>query len=811
MHPIHVWKLMARRFRHGTAFALVTILTLALSLGAAATMFTVINSFLLSALPYEDADQLVMIWTYGTTNAEAGTADDLPLSPGAFVEIGEQVESIGAMAAFLPEALNVTLGAEARRLPALFVTGEFFDLLGVQAQIGRTLGPEDEMGSSSPVVVSHRLWQEELGGVADLSGTTLSFGGGVHDVVGVLPPDFRFSESLTASNRILSKPVDVWAPFGLDGRTGERGFHYLNTIARLEPGTGIDVAREELGAYTEAARNRYPETDGSYELRVVGLRDQIFGHLRPVLLTLGAATGCLLLIACLNLATLLMARMRAARAETAVRLALGASRRSIVTESLVDTLSLSILGGTLAIGLAHVATRLLIALQPVSAFGSYPPEVELRVILFTLVLSFLAGLLFGTGPAIWASRVDTATGLGEGSSRTSPRSRFAFSALVTTEISLATALLIAMGLALVSFQSLVDAELGVDVDGIVTFDLHLAGSEYRDPARKVAFFDELLTRIEAIPGVESTGMNYALPFSGVDPSNGFEIVGRPSDPGENLSANLALIDPGYFETLGIPLLEGRRFRESDDTGAAPVAIIDRTLRERYFGQQDPLGRRLTIASDEQLTIVGVVDSVRQEAIDDSGRPFVYLPYRQRSYQFASLAIATRMENPLDLAPAIREVTRELDPAIPLSNFSTLEHSYLEALAPQRFSFLTMSIFALMALFLTLVGVYGVMSFLIRQRKREAGVRLALGASPRKIAGLVFRQGFLLSILGVVIGCILAISAGRALESLAYGVETFAPDVFALVALIVLSTTFLAYYPPARALSKVDPNVALRGA
>ncbi len=799
-----------RRFRHSTLFLLVTLATLGVSMGASTTMFTVVNAFLLSSLPYQDAGRLVMIWNRTSEVSKEKSDSDLPLSPGAVSDLRANSRSFEQIASFFTEWVNVSEPDGVDRVQALFVTGEFFPLLRRKAAIGRTLGPEDERENAPPVVaISHGYWQRRFGSDPRVAGRTIEFGGQVREVVGVLPEDFHFSESLVASDPSLSRPVDIWAPYSLGSSAHERGFHYLNTVGRLRPGSTLEAARKEIDAYARAAAAQYPDTDKRYGLKVVTLRDQIFGPLRPVLLTLWAATGFVLLIAGANMATLLIARAQTGRRNTAVRLALGASRWRIAGESLAESGGLALAGGLLSLGVAFVMIRLLTFLHPVNVFQTYPPRIDLQVVVFTLGVALVAGLLFGGMPAFWTSRIDVAKGLGEGGARLTSRSRWVFSVLVISQIALATTLLIGMGLSLKSFRGLLHADLGVDLKNVLTLDLVLPRSQYRDESRKAAFFRDLLERTRALPGVESVGMNYALPFSGVDPSNGLEIEGRTFAKHEEPSANLGFVNPDYFKTLGIPLLRGRFFLPSDTSKAPLVAIIDERLVEQQFGSRDPLGRRISIASDDKLTIVGVVGAVQQDAFEKVARPYVYLPYQQRSYMFTSFAIKTRLENPRSLAPAVRALVSHLDKNVPVSNVSTLRDAYRSGIAPQRFSLLLISVFAGVSLFLMQVGTYGAMAYLARQRYREAGIRMVLGAEPVQVFGLVFRQGLALSLVGTAIGLGLAIAAGKVMANLVYGIETQDGLVFSIVSATTLLAAFVAYFSPARTLSRVDPSGSLQ--
>lgn len=798
------------RLRGNVAFGITVVGSIAITLAAATTMFAIVNAFFLSALPYRNADRLVMIWRYPTEAAREDRERWLPLSPGAFTDLSERGQSFERVSAFFSEAITLTEPGEVSRLHALIVTGDFFPLLGMHAAIGRALEPGDGRPDATPVVVlSHDFWQRQFGGDPEVLNRALTFGGGTHEIVGILPHGFRLSESLVSSDPGLSKPVDLWIPFALGDRAHERRFHYLTTIARLGPAVSPEAAQEELIAYASRAAEEHPDTDESYALRVTTLHDQIFGGLRPVLLTLWAATLILLLIACGNLATVLLARMYKKRGDTAVRLALGADRARIVRAWLSECVGLSLLGGALSLVLAFLAIRILTTLSPASVFQSYPPEIGLDVIGFAIALSLVAGLAFGLPPAVLASRTDLATAMSEGTTRLTGRSRLAFSALVAFQIALSTALLVGMGLSFRSFQALLHAELGFNPENVATFELFLPLSKYRETPRKVAFLGEFLERIESLPSVESVGMNYALPLSGVNPSNQFEIDGRESDEDEILSANLGLVNENYFRTLGIPLRRGRPFLPSDNAEAVPVAIVDEVMARQYFGGRDPVGERIRIANNTTLTIVGVVGAVKHEALADVGRPYVYLPYRQRSYMFTRVAVKTNRENPLYLADALRSVAFDLDEGVPISMISTLEESYRKAIAPQRFSFLLMTIFAAISLLLTVIGTYGVMSFLVRQRVQEAGIRMALGATPTQVFGIVFKQGLLLSLSGTALGLAIAVAGGRALGAVAYGVETMDALVFGIVAAITLLGAFLAYYPPARSLSRIQPRRSLQ--
>lgn len=774
-------------------------------------MFTLVKGFLFSALPYEGSEKLVMIWQRYTEAAKQGAEEEIPLSWGVFSDLPEHLHGLEQVAGFASEFANVTGQGEPRRLHLISVTGDFFPLLRQDAWLGRTLGPEDLRPDAPPVVVlGYGFWRGQLGGDPGILGKPLNLGGREHAVVGVLPAGFHFSESLLSADQQLSNPVDLWAPLKPRGREGERGFHSLFVVGRLRAAVSLADVQEQAGAYTRWAAEQFPDTDRAYGLHAVALREQIFGPLRPALLALWAATGCVLLIACANLATLLLAQGQAARRDQAVRGALGATRWVLVRQGLLDNVMLSVVGGLLALPVAYAAVRIAIALGPEQVFRSYPPEMDLGVIGFTVAISLCTGMLFGALPVARASQIPLADALKQGSGNLSRRSRVVFHLLVVAQVALSSALLVATGLSAKSFVGLSKTDLDVRLERVVTFDLFLPFAQYRDTTRRMAFFHDLLEKIRTLPGVELASMNYALPFGGINPSNQFSIIGQlPLADGEVQSANLGLVDPDYFQTLGIPLRQGRFFTEADRREAPLVAIVDERMVDQYFGGQEVLGRQISIAGPDVLTIVGVVKAVKQDVFEATPLPFVYLPYQQRCYMFTRVAARTSLRRPADLALPLRKAVKELDEEGPVSNLSTLQAAQRAAMAPQRFALMLIAVFAAVALFLAWIGTYGVLSFLTRQRQREAAVRMALGAEPRAILWLVIRQGLGLTALGVALGLGLSVLGRQLLTSLIHQMGAIDLSVFGAVLVTSLLATFVAYYLPGRALSKVDPSTRLR--
>lgn len=798
-----------RRLRRNMPSTLLASSALAIGLGAAATMSTIVDSFLLSALPYADSDRLVMIWNYRPEAPGQDAVTELPLSPGVFVDLWEGSSSFERLAAFLPESVTLREPEEASRAHSLLVTGEFFRLLGRDAAIGRVLGPRDARPGAPPaVVISHAFWQNRFGGADSVLGEHLHFGGRAHRIVGVMGPDFRFTEGLVDSPG-LSKQVDLWVPFDPTSHRDVRGFHYLTTIGLLEENRTLSAAREELASYSATAARTFPDTDGQYRLELIPLREQLFGHLRPALWTLWGVALLILVIACANVSTLLLARQELDRGATSLRLALGATRYRIFGESLLESLVLGLIAWPVALGVGSASVTWLSLMSPAQVFQNYPPRIDGRTALVALALSLGAGFLCGCWPALRASRADTRANLVREASRLTRRSRRSFWLLVATQLALATVLLVGVGLAFRSFHSLVHMDMGIRAGNLVTFDLHLPHSPYRDTSQKTAFLSQLLERLEALPGAEAVAMNYALPLSGVNASNGFRLEGRAVEGEETLSANLGLVNSGYFEALGIPLLDGRMFDARDTAEAPKVAIVDQRMVRRHFSGIDPLGQQIRIAGEEPRTIVGVAGAIQQTPLEQASRPNVYLPYQQLSYMFTRIAVRTSLEEPLDLVPAIRRTVRALDDTVPVGEWTTFADSFREALAPQRLNLLLMSVFAGTAMFLAMVGVYGVMTFLMRQRRAEAGIRLAVGAAPKHVLALVLKQGLALSSAGTLLGVSLAVGGWQVLTHLAHGAAPLDYLVLSLAPLVILVASFISYAPPALRLSRVDPAKSLR--
>jgi putative ABC transport system permease protein len=800
-----------RALRRKPALLIVLLGTLATSIGAGTAVFSVVNSLLLRPPPYDGADRLVMIWQKNVERSGQAGADRMPVSYGDFSDLKETNRSFEQLGGLDPWFANLTGIDEPQRLSGVRASADFFSLMRVNAFLGRTLTAEDEQPHADRVVLlSYGLWRARFGGDRNVVGKSISLNDASYIIIGVLPDDFRFTESSSLFASKFSRQTDVWIPLILGDRRNNRDLHNLAVIARLKHDASIEQARAEAKAFAGQMAQQYPQTDASYGMDVISLRDQVAGDVEPVLLLIWAATGLVLLIACANIAILLMARATTRHRELAVRLALGATRSTVVRQLLAESVFLSLSGGLLGVGLACLASPLLGALSPFSVLHNNPVAIDVRVLGFTVGVSILTGLLFGTLPALQSVKSKLTEDLKEGAHGSTRRSRPVLRSLVVVETALTIVLLVGAGLSVKSFIQLLRLDPGFSSEGLVTIDIFLPFSHYKSPSQKVDFFQRAMDKIRSIPYAESVGMNYALPFSGVDPSNTFEIEGRPPlETGRFQSANLGLVDADYFRTLHIPLLQGRSFTVQDTADSQLVAIIDQRMAGRYFPAEDPLGKRITIASKDLLTIVGVVGSIKQDVFEDKSRPYVYVPFQQRSYSFSSFAVRSKTRDSAGLIAAVREEIKAVDKDLPISNVTTLEKSYSDAIAPRRYSMLLLTLFGLVALFLTEMGIYGVMNYAVEQRKREIGIRIALGAQADSVLKLFIKEGMALTLVGLTIGIAASLALVKVMASLIYGISARDLTTFSSISVLTAVVTLFACYLPAKGAARVDPTDVLR--
>ena len=785
------------------AFSVVAVLALALGIGANTAMFSVVNAVLLRPLPYGEPDRLVKInhWE-GRKNTESA------VSPPGFVDYRDQSQSFDSMSAVYlgNTALNFSEQGEPERLSGGRVSANFFQTLRVEPLLGRAFAPEeDRPGSNRVVILSHSLWQRRFGGVPDVVGKEITLNGQAYTVIGVMPATFQW------------KTDDLWRPLALAPESfapGQRGSEYLSVIARLKPDVTLEQAQAEMNGIANTIRQNNPNfypSEGGWGLRVSSHFDEVVGSIKPALLILLGAVGFVLLIACANVANLLLARAAARQKEIAIRTALGASRFHLIRQLLTESLLLSLLSGGLGLLLAVWGVDLLIALGGNNIPRAQEIGLDGQVLGFTLLLSLLTAVLFGLLPAIQASKADLQGMLKEGGRGSTSRKHRARDLLVVADVALSLMLLIGAGLLIRSFSTLQRVSPGFQSRGVLTMQVALPALKYPNDDQVKTFFERALDEINALPGVQSTGAISDLPLSGRVHSGSFNIEGRPEVPGEEgPHGDLRAASPDYFQTMRIPLLKGRFFTEQDTREARPVAIIDETLAQHYFPNEDPLGKRVEFQQGKPIwrEIVGVIGSVKHKGLDIDFKDQLIAPHAQVSYSTMFLVVRTT-HDPLALTSAVREAIRTVDREQPLYKVMSMEQLLAESLGQRKLSVILLGVFAAVAMVLAAVGLYGVISYSVTQRTNEIGIRLALGAEQRDIFKMVVGQGLTLTVLGIGFGLVGAFALTRVMESLLFGVTSTDPAIFVIVPLTLTGVSLGACFVPARRATRVDPMIALR--
>jgi putative ABC transport system permease protein len=796
-----------RMLRKNPAFALVAVVALALGIGANTSIFSVVNTVLLRPLPYKEADRLVVVWEDRT---KQGYPRDTPAA-GNFTAWREQNRVFEGMAAVANVSINLTGAGEPERLEGRRVSAELFPLLGVEPQLGRAFTPEeDQPGSNTVVLLSHGLWQRRFGGDPSIVGRQLTLGGYAFTVVGVMPAHFQFP----------AREDELWIPIAFTPQeAANRSRHFLQVVARLKDGVTLEQAQAEMSAIAARMEQQYPDTNTHLGATVVPLHEQLVGDIRPALLVLLGAVGFVLLVACANVANLLLARAAARQKEIALRVALGASRLRLVRQFLTESVMLSLVGGGVGLLLSLWGVTVLKAFIPESIAQAREIAVDARVLGFTLLVSLLTGFVFGLAPAAQASRFNLNETLKEGGrdSSTGRRGNRLRSLLVVAEVAISLVLLVGAGLLINSFLRLRGVDPGFRADNLLTMAVQLPQSKYPDGARRSAFYDEVLRRVESLPGVQSATVTNWIPLVRQGDSMGVSVEGTP-DPapgqGNRPAIVVRVVSPRYFETLGIQLLQGRPFDARTDRADTPnVVVISEAAARKFWPNQSPLGKRLTVGSpsnpEDWMEVVGVARDVRQFGLDAEPKPQMYLSYAQADF-FAPRHLVVRTEGePLNLAGTVRQTVWGIDRDQPVAQVRPMEDVLSDSIARQRFSMLLLGIFAGVALILAAVGIYGVMSYTVAQRTHEIGIRLALGAQKRDVLRLAVGQGLRLVLVGVAIGLVAAVALTRLMSSLLFGVSATDPLTLAAISALLVAVAALASYVPARRATKVDPMIALR--
>ena len=800
----------ARMLLKHKGFTIVAVLTLALGIGANTAIFSVVQAVLLRALPYSQPEQLVWIW-------EVCPKDDIKEESASvpnFADWRSQSQSFREMSAFAGTAPVLTNAGEPERIPGTSVTANFFTTLGVQPVIGRSfVAEENTPGKNRVVILSHNLWQRRFSSDPQIIGQKVTLNGNPHEVVGVMPPGFKNPRPEEP------RPTELWLPLALDPAQAGRRSDFLRVVARLGPGVSIDQARAEMETITNGLASQYPQTNFGWGVTILPLHERIVGNLRPALWTLMGAVGFLLLIACANVANLLLARAAARQQEIAVRTALGAGRWRLVRQFLTESVLLSLTGGVTGLLVGWWGVKLLIAFSPDNIRRLSEVTLSGPVFAFTSALAILTGVVFGLVPAVHAANPNLNESLKEGgrSATVGARSGRLRSALVVSEIALALVMLVGAGLMTRSFLRLQQVDPGFNPDRVVTALISLPATKYAEGPQITAFYHQLLERVQDTPGVESAALGSGVPLASGS-YNTFFIEGRPVPRPEELQpdADYLRVSRDYFAALGIQFIRGENFAERYADGAPGVAIISQSMARKYFPDEDPIGKRITTGNPQPppgqtvpwQTIIGIVADTPSEQLDAPHYPQLYVLFDQNVQRSLTL-IARTSGDPLLAVGALRNATRSLDGDQPLYNIRTMRDLMANSVAAHRFNMVLIGLFAGLGLVLAAVGIYGVISYSVNQRTHEIGIRVALGAGRRDIVRLIVGEGLALTLIGVGLGLTAAFALTRLLAGLLFGVGARDPLTFAGVAALLAVVALLACYVPARRATNVDPMIALR--
>lgn len=788
-----------RALRRNPGFACVSVLALGLGIGANTAIFTVVNSVLLQPLHFDKADQLIYL---REQNLKKGFTE-FSLSPGNYLDFRDHNHNFSGIAAFQTRGSNLAGGTQPERLRGSNVTVDFFQLLGRTPVLGRTFSAQEaEFGGPLVLVLSYGLWQRRFSGNRDALGQTLKIDEEIGTVIGVMPPDFEFP------NR-----TEIWTPLTMKTEDWQqRGGHHLGGVGRLKNGATLAGAQADLNIISARAEQQFPASNLGWDTILRTLQEQTVGDVRPALITLTAAVGVVLLIACVNLANLLLSRSTARRREMGIRSALGAGPARLIRQLLTESVLLGLLGAVFGLMLAQVGTSLLVNLDPDILPRAKEIALDARAVAFTGSIAVLTGLLFGLTPAIHMAKTDLMASLREGGRGNAigfRRNRLR-SLLVAGEVALALVLLSSAGLLMRSFYRLQSMDPGFDPHGLLTFHTNLPFVKYKTDESQAAFYTHALERVRAIAGVSSAGATQVFPLSGRSWIQYFTQIGKPPVPhGNEPSASNYASTPGYFSALHIPLKAGRDFTERDDAAATPVAIVSQSMAQQFYRNENPIGQQIQMGEDAKpAEIVGIVGDVRDQELESKGGPTVYQPAAQDP--FTSMYFCVRTEgDPAGFISSVRAVMRELDPELPLDAMVTAEALVSTSLSRKRFSMLLMTVFAGLALMLAMVGIYGVISYSVTEATQEIGIRMALGAGRTHVLRIVLGYAGGLMAAGLVTGIGAALLSGRLLAAQLFEIEPTDPLTLAAVALTLAATGLAASLIPAWRAMRVDPMVALR--
>ncbi len=808
-----------RMLAKSPGFTLAAILSLAIGIGANTSIFSIINALLLRPLPYQDADRLVILWN---RSPGLNITEDW-FSTAQYFDIKTGHHGFEQVAIAIGGNYNLTSQGEPERVGTIRVSSNLLPMLGQEAALGRAFSPDEDLpGKTSTAVLSYGMWLRHFGADPSMIGKQVTLNGVPYQVVGIMPRAFSLPREVMPTLD-GAEQADILLPLPMPADAPQNRDHEdYNIMGKLKPGVSIAQAQAEMDTITARLRHDYPQTyppNGGLTFGIVPLLEQVVGDVRPTLFVLLGAVGFVLVIACANVANLLLARAVARQKEIAIRAALGASRFRIVRQVLTESVLLSLAGGTCGVLLAFWSLHWIHVFGPKSVPRISDVGIDRVALLFTFVLSLFSGAVFGLVPAMRVSRLDLHTTLKDenrGTAATSAvwgRGHNLRRMLVISELALCVMLLIGAGLLIRSFVRLQNVSPGFNSNNVLTLELTMSGPRYKDPQAVVATYRELWNRLEGLPGVTASGAVTALPLSQMFAWGPITVEGRVPPPGENfINADQRVVGGHYFEAMQIPLISGRFFNEQDTSTSPKVVVIDAYMAQQLWPNQDPIGRHIHFGGINDKnpweTVVGIVGRVKQYTLDSDSRIALYLP--QSQYPARAMNVVVRSEaDPAALTPAVKQQIHELDSDLPLYNVRTMNHRLDESLAQRRFSMLLLAFFAGVALALAAIGTYGVMAYLVNQGTREIGIRIALGATHRAIVRLIVWKGLTLALCGVGIGTIGALAISRLMRSLLFGVTPSDPFTFVMIPVLLTLITLLASYIPAHRAAQIDPIVSLR--
>jgi putative ABC transport system permease protein len=813
-------KFALRQLRKSPGFTFIAVLTLALGIGANTAIFSVVNAVLLKPLPFPQPEQLIAV---GSTNTHDGRPQDQlsSLSYPDYFDFRKQNRTLSSLSVYREETVSFTGDAGAESTYGVKCSGEFFDTLGIKPILGRAFERADEQAGGGPggykVVLGNDFWRKHFGSDKKILGRQIELDRRPYTVIGVMPPRFQFPISIDQVDVYVTIAEDAVSAEGGDPATEQRGNHSLQSIARLKSGVTPAQAEADLSAIAATLSKQYPDSNKYFGVGVKPLREDLIGDVRTALYVLFGAVVCVLLIANANVANLLLARASVRGKEIALRAALGASRSRIVRQLLTESLLLSLLGGVFGLILAEWGTSALIKAVPDNIPRIGDIQLDAAVLGFTVLVSLLTGVVFGLVPAWQASHVDLNSSLKSGmrTGGDSAHKGRLRNSLVMAEVALALVLLISAGLLIQSFARLGQVQTGLRPERLLTARISLPDSAYPKNENIITFFQQVMPKIRALPGVESASAIVPLPLSSSNMTTTFDNAEHPLPEGERPAAPVRIAGNDYFKTVGIPLKQGRAFDEHDTFTSAPVVIVNDFFAKKFFPGENIIGKRIKpgFSADDKgekmREIVGVVGDVKHRSLRSEDTPEMYLPQTQIPFNVMSLVVRTRVDNPASLTSAIRGQIATLDPDLPLTSVKVFDDYIAKSLARPRFNALLLSIFAATALILTAIGIYGVMAYSVAQRTNEIGIRIALGAAKSSIFRLIVGQAMTLVAVSVIVGLVGAFAATRLLNSLLFGVGAADPLTFGVIVFLISGVAFLAAWLPARRAARVDPIVALR--